>query len=162
MFTVSNLRSRTLLPHGSAPLHTIFKCPCSFVYLFLCVYLWRWGLCTPRPEELESQGAVSHRMWVLGTELGFSKRAAHALTLCASLQPLFCFCFPLFSPIRIGFRYGIFRHMCHYTSFAHNSLWMRKLSSGYSSLNTPPGFPVHKVKMAQDHAQLNSSQAKAL
>lgn len=39
-------------------------------------------MCTQRPEELESQGVVSHRKWVLGAELGFSERAAHTLTLC--------------------------------------------------------------------------------
>lgn len=82
MFSVSNLRSHTLLPHGSAPLHTIFKCPCSFcLFVLMCIFV-EVGLCTQRPEELESQGVVCHRMWVLGTELGFSERAAHALTLC--------------------------------------------------------------------------------
>lgn len=60
-------------------------------------------MCTPRPEELESQGAVSHRMWVLETKLGFSERAAYALPLCVISPATLVFVFLSFPLSGSGF-----------------------------------------------------------
>lgn len=85
-------------------------------------------MCTQRPEELESQRVVSHRMCVLGTELGFSERAAHALTLCvispATLLVLFSLIFSYQDRVLLWY----FQTSVSLCLFAHNSLLMSKLS----------------------------------
>lgn len=60
-------------------------------------------MCTQGPEELESQGVVGHRMWVLGTGLGFSEGAAHALTLCGISPATLVFVFLNFLLSGLGF-----------------------------------------------------------